>query len=71
MDAEEGVLTMQIVVCENCQNRLDLHQPDTETTERLLGTCDVCHSWFTVDVGPGNHLHTNPIGQRGPIEEKV
>ena len=59
--------TVQVVVCENCQNQLDLHQPDLSTTQRLLGTCDACHAWFTVDIVPGKPVCMVQIDGRGPV----
>ncbi len=37
-------------VCGKCQQLLDIHQPNTEDTDRLLGTCGSCGSWFMIDL---------------------
>ena len=39
--------------CENCGCELQLHQPDPDLPERLLGTCQECKSWFLVDLVAG------------------
>jgi hypothetical protein len=33
-----------------CDVDLDLHQPDTEIPERLLGTCEACGRWYLIDA---------------------
>jgi hypothetical protein len=43
-------MQIQAPFCEFCENELDLHQPDTMSPERLLGTCDECHAWFIIDI---------------------
>ena len=37
-------------VCGKCQQLLDIHQPNTYDTDRLLGTCGSCGSWFLIDL---------------------
>jgi hypothetical protein len=32
--------------CPDCHDSLDLHQPDIEQPEQLLGTCSCCSKWF-------------------------
>jgi hypothetical protein len=39
--------------CPRCGAPLDLHQPDPERPERLLGTCARCGAWFLLDVVSG------------------
>jgi hypothetical protein len=34
--------------CPNCQAPLEVHQPDVEHPERLLGTCKVCKAWCLI-----------------------
>jgi hypothetical protein len=49
--AFEGVRVEDIgeVLCDCCQSVLDLHQPDPDRPDRLLGTCPECGSWFLID----------------------
>ena len=35
--------------CPNCGDELLIHQPDPETPDRLLGTCDECKSWYLLN----------------------
>jgi hypothetical protein len=35
--------------CPGCGAPLELHQPDPECPERLLGTCPRCGGWFLLD----------------------
>jgi hypothetical protein len=37
------------VECACCQGILEVHQPDLERPDRLLGTCAECGSWFLID----------------------
>jgi hypothetical protein len=37
--------------CPRCACRLDLHQPQPNLPERLLGTCDSCDTWAVIEVG--------------------
>src|SRR3954447_11206509 len=39
--------------CTKCQLPLELHQPDPELPERLLGTCEGCNAWYLMDVANG------------------
>ena len=36
--------------CTQCNEPLQLHQPDQARPERLLGTCTDCGAWFLVDI---------------------
>lgn len=37
------------VACLGCGATLEIHQPDQEHPDRLLGTCDACHGWVVAD----------------------
>ena len=37
------------VPCLRCGVALQLHQPDDDAPQRLLGTCDVCGGWHLID----------------------
>jgi hypothetical protein len=41
-----GALTQ----CPNCGVPLAIHQPEEQSPDRLLGTCEDCHSWFLLDL---------------------
>jgi uncharacterized protein YbaR (Trm112 family) len=41
------------VRCPKCQSPLDLHQPDSELPERLIGTCEDCIAWYLMDIAKG------------------
>lgn len=41
------------LACLGCGAELDVHQPDAELPERMLGTCDACKCWHTVFYEPG------------------
>jgi hypothetical protein len=41
------------VRCARCRGSLDLHQPDTETPQRILATCDECKTWYLIEVERG------------------
>jgi hypothetical protein len=34
----------------------ELHQPDDELPDRLLGTCFHCKTWALLDVGEGGRI---------------
>jgi hypothetical protein len=36
-------------VCRTCGEYLDLHQPDCELPDRLLGTCGNCKTWYLLN----------------------
>jgi hypothetical protein len=41
------------ICCPDCQDPLDLLQPDEEEPARLLGTCESCSKWlFLVEIEP-------------------
>ena len=35
--------------CMGCGAPMEVHQPDQEYPDRLLGTCDGCHGWVIAD----------------------
>src|SRR4051812_35541212 len=35
--------------CLGCGSSLQLHQPDGDAPQRLLGTCDICGRWHLID----------------------
>jgi hypothetical protein len=41
------------VYCLKCESYLDLHIPNPETPECMLGTCLDCGSWYLVDYTAG------------------
>ena len=41
------------IPCLSCDTPLELHQPDSDTPERLLGTCPACGAWFILDGREG------------------
>src|SRR5438067_1676467 len=36
--------------CRACQSGLNVHQPDEDHPEHLLGTCDDCGAWYLIEV---------------------
>ncbi len=41
------------LLCMQCGESLELHQPDSGFPNRMLGTCDACRTWFLLDLIPG------------------
>lgn len=41
------------VTCLDCGAYLDLHQPDAEAPDRLVGICRRCGHWYVIDLAPG------------------
>jgi hypothetical protein len=35
--------------CGRCGSSLELHQPDADLPNRLLGTCPACKAWYVVE----------------------
>lgn len=35
--------------CAGCGGELEIHQPDVDRPDQLLGTCPECGTWFLVD----------------------
>jgi hypothetical protein len=44
------------LACPACQMVMEIHQPDLDQPERLLGTCTTCRAWTLVDVGSYGQL---------------
>lgn len=38
--------------CQKCRCELDVHQPEEDRPDQLLGTCPACHAWHLVEVAP-------------------
>jgi hypothetical protein len=38
--------------CLECGTELDVHQPDLEQPDRLLGTCEACGAWYLLTCLP-------------------
>jgi hypothetical protein len=45
----QEVDTAEQPICEECDNELELHQPDKTNPDKLLGICDICHSWYVIE----------------------
>lgn len=41
------------VRCPSCHDLLEIHQPDIESPDRLLGICPKCRAWFLVEADCG------------------
>ena len=58
-------------VCQICGDDLDLHQPDCEMPDRLLGTCGGCKTWYLLNDDqewveiPSRRRNLN--GAKGPV----
>jgi hypothetical protein len=39
--------------CDTCGAPLDVHQPDADLPDRLLGTCQGCKAWWLLDGEAG------------------
>lgn len=35
-----------VLLCPRCGERLTLHQPDLELSDRFLAICETCKSWY-------------------------
>jgi hypothetical protein len=46
--SSEGLETPR---CGDCQATLNVHQPDENRPDHLLGTCDACGRWFLIEIG--------------------
>lgn len=40
-------------VCQKCRTELDIHQPQADDPNELLGTCNQCGGWYLIQVAPG------------------
>ncbi len=36
--------------CPECGNRLAIHQPEIDSPYRMIGTCNLCHTWILIDL---------------------
>jgi hypothetical protein len=43
--SRSGAILME---CPRCQGSLDVHQPDSELSTRLLATCGDCKTWYVL-----------------------
>ena len=43
---------VQAVGCTSCGELMNLHQPETGFPERMLWTCELCGTWFLMDLIP-------------------
>ncbi len=34
--------------CPGCRSALNVHQPDADWPDQLLGTCEGCQSWYLI-----------------------
>jgi hypothetical protein len=41
------------VECASCQGFVDVHQPDVDRPDRLLGACPECGAWYLIDHEAG------------------
>jgi hypothetical protein len=39
--------------CLACDGSLDLHQPDADSPDRMVGVCMKCARWYLLDSIPG------------------
>jgi hypothetical protein len=46
--SDEGLETPS---CRNCRTPLNVHQPDEDRPEHLLGTCPHCGAWYLIELG--------------------
>ncbi len=56
ISVEEGGSFAFSADCPNCANLLDLHQPDPQLPDRLLGICPRCKTWFLIDIEVGGEF---------------
>jgi len=75
--SEDGLETP---CCRDCQAPLNVHQPDEDRPEHLLGTCARCGAWYLIEVGKEKtgafmfdlpnvtlvHAATAPSGSKSP-----
>jgi hypothetical protein len=43
------------VGCVGCRVPLELHQPDAQSPDRLLGVCPECGRWYVMQLTAGQH----------------
>jgi hypothetical protein len=58
------------VSCPDCEQPLNLHQPDESIPDQILATCDTCTRWFAVREldDDGTHCAMFEIPSNLPIE---
>ena len=39
--------------CLTCNVYLELHQPDIDSPDRVIGICERCGRWYLIDMEPG------------------
>jgi len=39
--------------CARCCGALEFHQPDTESPYKMLATCELCGSWYLLNLRAG------------------
>jgi len=49
-DVTSGLAASSSMQCPNCDDPLVMHQPDEQSPDRLLGTCEECGAWFLLDL---------------------
>lgn len=63
VDVRLRVLTLESDVpaasCPDCDQPLNLHQPDEGMPAQLLATCETCSLWFAI--------HEHPTSERGLV----
>jgi hypothetical protein len=40
------------VDCMECDSSVEIHQPDSELPDRMLGTCEQCQTWYLLECDP-------------------
>jgi len=50
------------LACGRCGEALEIHQPDAETPELLLGTCRDCGAWFAIGIDGGQAAICHLLG---------
>jgi hypothetical protein len=61
---------LSAISCPDCDQPLNLHQPDESVPDQLLATCDTCSRWFAVREldTDGTHCAMFEIPADLPIE---
>jgi hypothetical protein len=42
---------LSTMICRNCREPLDIHQPNSNQPDQFLGICSGCDCWFRIEVG--------------------
>jgi hypothetical protein len=53
IDLNFGLVDHALIACPSCDELLVIHQPDVQSPDHLLGTCDGCPAWFLLDLAAG------------------